>query len=397
MKLLVNEVTLRGSLKVETPDQDVYALYPCPICKDEAHLQLVAAVQAGGKTSLESVWCARCRHRYHRKFPRTDWLEEYYAEKFVPSGRPLPPAQQLGNNWYRRLRRQAGTLVRFGLSRQRPNRINDFCFGVTRPYGYFWKKNERVRKVLEIGCGMGENLAFFRDAGYETYGTECNRQRQAACRAIGLNVAFSDIDNLGCITGFAPFDFVYSTHVLEHILDVNSHIRQVAELTAEDGFLYIETPDLSGEWFVPQTHTICHVHTFTIHSMLTLLRNHGFVPMRCLVDNNIQVLAQKRPDAIRPEAQPAEQYSVAGIPEIQRLRDCAPGMFAMSWGGCRTMLKQLPSDRVVYQTPLIAFEVQGPRVMHDMLCTVADTPAQPLLPLEFEYPNLARPPMWFPN
>jgi len=400
MDLIVKNVKLANH-QIETPDQDNLRRYPCPICGGTEHLQSIGEVHAAGQTSLESAFCRHCEHRFHAKFPAPEWLQDYYRVKFEssrggPAISPTEPIQHPG--LYRRARLRLGTLLRYGLSGTRPNRIHDFCLGVTKADAWYFKVNSGIRKILEIGCGTGANLRYFADRGFDTYGTESNPVRVADCRRQGLRVFPTGIEGFQEVEQYAPFDFIYSSHVLEHVIDIDSHIRQLAGLVRPGGFVYIETPDLSGETFIQQTHTIFHVHTFSLSSMLRLLANNGLEAVRVLADNNLQVLAQKLDIADKPGVQLSGRvYRDRSEKWLSEMAKFSPAEFKIMWDHHRVRVERMPGT-VVYDQNLTAFAVSRGPNQHEMHCIVPDGAGlSGLYPVRFHHEGLVKPPIWYKN
>lgn len=399
MELLVKKVTLSHHL-IETPGQEIYRLYPCPICGSQEHLRALGEVYANGKTSLESAFCTHCEHRYHRKFPTVEWLQDYYREKFESSRGAIPDIESVPiatPGVYRRLRSRLGSLIRYGVSQTKPNRIHDFCLGVTKTDGWYYQINPGIRKILEIGCGNGENLKFFTDLGFETCGTESNPVRVAECRSKGLRVFPSSIDGFKSVENYAPFDFIYSSHVLEHVIDVDLHIRQLAAMLRPEGFVYIETPDLSGESFIYQTHTVFHVHTFSLASMLRLLAKHGFEAVRVLVDGNIQVLAQKMGITTKPtERLMGPIYADASMRYLECIAAHSPSEFKISWDHFRIRIVRNSDGAVLYDAGLRPLAVAAGPNQHEILCyTLPRNADSSILPVRFNHCELHDPPIWY--
>jgi 2-polyprenyl-3-methyl-5-hydroxy-6-metoxy-1,4-benzoquinol methylase len=397
--LHVRDVRLSGHV-VETPEQDIYRLYACPICGEEDSLQLVAAVEANGKTSLESALCMNCEHRYHRKFPTAQWLQQYYAGKYESNRGKTADVSKVPvvrRGVYRRVRSAVGSWIRYGLSQNKPNRIHEFCAGLTKRDGSYYRTDERLKKILEIGCGYGSNLKFFADLGYETWGTESSPARVAACRQLGLRVVPSAVDGFGGLEREGPFDFIYSSHVLEHVIGVDEHIRQVSAMVRAGGFVYVETPDLSGESLVYQTHTIFHVHTFSASSMLRLLAKHGLQATRVLVDGNIQVLAQKLPDGVPGYiGLSGTIYGNSSVPYLACIARHAPGDFRIRWDHYRIKVERVSDSTVLYDAGLRPLAVAPGPNQHELLCHAPDRVGHQMFPVLFHY-DLEDPPIWYKN
>lgn len=399
LDLIVKKVKLSHHL-IETPDQSIYRRYSCPICNSEEYLQSVGEVHANGKTSLESAYCTRCEHRFHRKFPAVEWLQEYYSDKFESSRGTVPNVESVpivSPGIYRRLRSRLGALIRYGISHAQPNRIHDFCLGVTKSDGGYYRINPGIKRILEVGCGNGLNLKFFTDLGFETYGTESNPVRVAECRSRGLRVFPSNIDGFRTVEHFAPFDFIYSSHVLEHVIDIDSHIRQVAAMLRPEGFVYIETPDLSGESLVYQTHTVFHVHTFSLASMLRLLRKHGFEAVRVLVDGNIQVLAQKiSSTSISTEPLKGTIFANTSMRYLNCIAAHGGGEYMISWDHFRLRIMRVSDGVVLYDAGLSPLTIGPGPNQHEMLVEAGSNDVNDrILPVRFIHGELPNPPIWY--
>lgn len=397
MDLHVRRVRLSGHV-VETPEQGIYHLYSCPICGQEDSLKLVGVVEANGKTSLESAVCTRCEHRYHRKFPTVQWLQQYYTEKYESNRSKISDVSKLPIarvGVYRRLRSTLGSLILYGLSQNKPNRIHDFCAGLTKGDGSYYQANLRVKKILEIGCGHGDNLKFFTDLGYETWGTESNPVRVAACRQRGLRVFRCGVDSLKGVDEQGPFDFIYSSHVLEHVINVDRQISQISTILRPGGFIYIETPDLSGESLIYQTHTIFHVHTFSVSSMLRLLAKHGLEVARVLVDGNIQVLAQKCPDGSDTRVGVSGTiYGNSSVPYLTCIAKYAPNDFRLRWDHYRVKVERISDNAVVYDAGLRALCVASGPNQHELVCHAPARTGEGMFPVRFRYDS-ENPPIWY--
>lgn len=399
MEFVVESLKLFG-YSIETPGQEVYQFYACPICAREDKLQNLAVIEANGKTSLESVFCTRCQHRYHRKFPDGAWLEQYYKAEFemTNSDRVGVCFDKLQKPSLRqRLRRRLGGLVRYGLH-GKPDRVHDFGLGVTKEYGGYWLRNARIKKVLEVGCGYGESLMIFKELGYEAFGTDANPRRVAACRERGLNVHLTGLDSIDEIEHFGPFDFIYSKHVIEHVLHVRNHVSSLSKLLSKGGFIYIETPELSAEIFHHHSSQIQHIHAFSVASLCNLLSNYGVVPVRLCVDNNIQILAYKGDVEANPVASFAETY--VRYPEhfVEYLRIVKEGGNArvrLTWDHYWIRIERLEDGTVLYQGSRGPWQVKRLPYQHEMIISSEDgSGSEEIFPISFRYEEASNPPLW---
>jgi len=148
-----------------------------------------------------------------------------------------------------------------------------------------------IRKVLEIGCGFGETLHLFRGLGMSPVGIDASPKRIAACRAEGLNAFEVPLSNLCAIGDLGPFDLITSSHVLEHIVDLDQHLTQISKLAHDGTYLYFEVPNASQEHVFSRGYDPVHVHVFSLRSLGCLLSKFGFTIIRVIQDQNTHVMA----------------------------------------------------------------------------------------------------------
>jgi SAM-dependent methyltransferase len=302
-------------------EEEDFAVAACPICGNSDHSVLLAEVRAGNRSAVESAYCEKCEHRYHRKMPSPAWIADYYASGWD---------EGQTTNWglRRRIRERLKNGPRIG---PLYNRIRNFVKGeddhfrylraalegISEGRGSYLRPNTSCRRILELGCGYGDKLLLFRRLGFTVVGQEASRRRAETCRALGLTVVERDVtDPESELASEAPFDLAFSTHVLEHIPDPLTHIRAVAARVRPGGHVLIEVPNLwQGEGLIRQSHTIAHCHTFSAHSLTTLLRRAGLRPVRANIDINLIVVAQKLTAAEAAE-QCQEHFTRSEAPQV---------------------------------------------------------------------------------
>lgn len=152
-------------------------------------------------------------------------------------------------------------------------------------------------RVLELGSGHGGALSILKEAGFEAVGTEASEYRVAQCRERGLDVVQTPIDDLSAVASRGPFDFLYSCHVVEHLLDPFGTLEQAVALVRDGGYVYLEVPHAAvAEGLVKLLHYPLHSQVFCISSMTALLGRMGLTVTRIHADVNLHVVAQKGVD-----------------------------------------------------------------------------------------------------
>jgi ubiquinone/menaquinone biosynthesis C-methylase UbiE len=92
-------------------------------------------------------------------------------------------------------------------------------------------------RMLDIGCGDGENLLRFADLPLKQTGLELSFPRLRTAREHQLNV----LQGSGVRLPFLErtFQFIYVAHVLHHVEDCESVLAEITRCLAEDGVLFL--------------------------------------------------------------------------------------------------------------------------------------------------------------
>ena len=133
--------------------------------------------------------------------------------------------------------------------------------------------------VLEIGCGAGGILHYFREQGCRVMGVDLGESyiEYGKCQ-YDLDLSFGTINTLDL--NEAPNLIIYS-HVLEHILTLNDELQNVFNILSDDGLLYIEVPgvkNLMNSYALDFLRLLQNAHTyhFTLKSLNNMVKRNGF-------------------------------------------------------------------------------------------------------------------------
>jgi SAM-dependent methyltransferase len=155
----------------------------------------------------------------------------------------------------------------------------------------------------DLGCGSGEQLRQFKEAGYEVVGVEPDPRARSIAQKVGV-VLDGTAENIPPKIAGMRFDLILLSHVLEHCIDPMKALSNVRKILASDGSLVIEVPNNSALGFCafralwPWTDIPRHLNFFTERSLRAALQMSGFAVTRV---NYVGYARQFHPDWIRTQ------------------------------------------------------------------------------------------------
>jgi SAM-dependent methyltransferase len=134
-------------------------------------------------------------------------------------------------------------------------------------------------RVLDIGCGLGQTLAYHKNRGCEAFGMEADGNVQAIARRYGLNIRQGIFDGTQFDSAF--FDYVTLDQVAEHVTDPHALLQGIARVLKPGGKVIITTPNprslgarLYGRRWL-NWHTPYHLQFYTPRSLGLAARQAG--------------------------------------------------------------------------------------------------------------------------
>ena len=241
---------------------------PCPVC----HADCPAAFVEIERWSFRQ--CRQCAFVYLDPMPAQSDLNTLYVDDRKITSDYYPKA---------RARRQRALL--------RALRLLLLVYG---------------KRVLDVGCGGGFMADAFRLLGARATGIDVNPQAVRYAQQRFPRTTF-------CHTSFAayqsstPFDFVYSSEVLEHVGELDQFMALLLRVTQPGSLVYVTTPDIGSDQ-VPADITRWdvfspphHVQFFQEHNLDLLFRAHGFTAVKRFPDAKagLKMLFRRDAQALR--------------------------------------------------------------------------------------------------
>ena len=149
----------------------------------------------------------------------------------------------------------------------------------TRSVAYSWvPKNVRV---LDIGCGFGQSLAYHQARGCEVQGVEADENIRRVADAFGFKVHVGLFDPE--IYAPSAFDYVTMNQVIEHVTDPLMVLRGLNKVLTSGGTGVLTTPNARG-WcarlfrkYWINWHTPYHLQFFSRDSIRMAAEQAGLV------------------------------------------------------------------------------------------------------------------------
>lgn len=119
-------------------------------------------------------------------------------------------------------------------------------------------------RVLDVGCGQGFESVRFIAPDRRVVGVDYDIEAARAAHRVGLPVGCMDARALGMATG--SFDWVCSSHLIEHFEGPGDHAREVARVLRPEGTAFFLTPNAPADFENP-----FHLHLFGPDDLRSLL------------------------------------------------------------------------------------------------------------------------------
>lgn len=127
------------------------------------------------------------------------------------------------------------------------NNLTNFIYKLARSYTFYTKhkllKNTAHKNtLLDYGCGTGDFLHYCKSKGWDTYGLEPDNKARSIAQQKNQNNIIASLDDLND----EKFSVITLWHVLEHVHDLNSLLKQLRSRLEEKGRLVIAVPNVDA-------------------------------------------------------------------------------------------------------------------------------------------------------
>ena len=280
---------------------DAEPLNNCPICGSAGSVLYGdlrdRTFDATGSWSFRICRNSACRLLWLDPMPSSEHLWKAYRHYYTHSDTVSGHFKQ---DLPRRLFRRAIAflkirylMLKYGYCT--PGKVSDRSFLGWAAYVMPWRRSEwdvsamflaRVTggALLEVGCGGGDLLRGLRDMGWEVEGIDVDPAAVKAAKAKSLTVTLGSLETVHYPDDH--FDAICMCHVIEHVRDPVTLLRECHRILKPNGRLSLVTPNADSflhrlfgyAWFPLEPPR--HLHLFTSATIRVLLRTSGFDTVR---------------------------------------------------------------------------------------------------------------------
>ncbi len=114
-------------------------------------------------------------------------------------------------------------------------------------------KNKKLEAALDLGCGYGSYSKILLSHAQAVYGLDISEDACKVCKELGYTQVFNTEVNRIPLQD-ASLKLVFTSEVLEHILDYEGMLKEIHRVLAKDGVLVLTTTCYSTSIFVAVLH-----------------------------------------------------------------------------------------------------------------------------------------------
>ena len=107
-------------------------------------------------------------------------------------------------------------------------------------------ETETPGRLLDVGCAGGELAALLAARGWRVQGAEAEPVLLEAARARGVDARAVDLDRTPLPWPDGAFDAVVAAEVIEHVVDTDHLLAEIARVLRPGGALIVTTPNLAS-------------------------------------------------------------------------------------------------------------------------------------------------------
>ena len=245
----------------------------CPVCNSRK-IKLISQLLKSTETSQ----CQECSHMFHSRKPMEEWYNNWYQGNWDKITKKENKTKKnlksilIDNLFIKKLAILGDNIGNFSSEFIKPG-----------------------MNIIEIGTGNGDRLFHFKKFGAKPYGIEPSKHRAENCKSRGLNVKNISVKKLDFETFKTKFDFIYSSHVLEHVYDPNYFFEAILRILKPNGFFCIAVPNLYQDFLLHNFLFALHIHFYSPRSLIKKCLQYDMIPIKVFNEHQTIIFGQFKP------------------------------------------------------------------------------------------------------
>jgi SAM-dependent methyltransferase len=142
------------------------------------------------------------------------------------------------------------------------------------------KRSKGPPRVIDLGCATGAVLAFLKERGWHVTGVEISPSAEYARNERGLEVFSENL--VDCQFPAESFDLALASHLLEHLNEPGTLIRETGRILRSGAYLMITTPNIGSfqaklfgsRW---RSAIFDHLYLFSVRTLKAMLKQADFI------------------------------------------------------------------------------------------------------------------------
>lgn len=129
-------------------------------------------------------------------------------------------------------------------------------------------------RVLDVGCGVGAETVRLAGDGRDVLGVDYHAETAVLAGKTyghggshGTAIRFAGMDGSALGLRDASFDWVCSSHIIEHFTGPEQHVAELARVSRDDGTTFVITPNRPADFENP-----FHVYLFEADELASMLK-----------------------------------------------------------------------------------------------------------------------------
>lgn len=254
----------------------------CELCGEDDSEKYFSFMDEEINDKITYVKCNKCNLIYMNPRPDEEGLRHYYLSSYFTHSKLLAEHGEIkgSSHWLYRNKLVKFIILNYKNSESKTKsflaQILLHIYNIV--WGGFVLPNKKRGKLLDVGCGDGFEIFFFKQKGWNVYGVDIDDESIKTGLKYGLNIFRGDLINANYASNY--FDVVRMMHSLEHVHNPNETINEINRILKPGGEFIIGIPNIKTAWtkIFPRNALVTdrhHLYVFSPETIKNMLDKNG--------------------------------------------------------------------------------------------------------------------------